>query len=108
MAERLLPEAFVDLEGWVAWALPKETERSRKRQASTMAEIEAFYNALLPRMEAVLSYLNGFSLDGLPEPEERLFYLVLALAEVAPAVELFQEPREEETFDVTKFLPEHE
>ena len=108
MAKRLLPEAFADLEDWGAWALPKETERSRKRQASTMAEIRAFYDALLPRMAAVLSYLNEFPLDGLPEPEERLFYLTLALAEVAPAVELFQQPREDETFDVAQFIPEHE
>jgi len=108
MSERCFPESFKDLEPLAAWALETETARSRKRQASTMAEIQAFYDALLPRMQAVLSYLNRFPPDGLPVQEARLFYLSLALAEVAPAVELFQQPSEPDTYPVEKFIPEHE
>jgi len=105
MGERCFPEPFVDLEPFAAWALATELARSRKRQTSAMVEIQAFYDALLPRMEAVLSYLKRFPLGGLPAQEARLFYLTLALAEVAPAVELFQQPSEPDTFAVDKFIP---
>lgn len=104
----VLPEAFVDLEPFAGWALTKETERSHKRQSSTIEEIRLFYHTLLPRMEAVLTHLNQFPLEAMPEKEQRLFNLTLALAEVAPAVELFGKPSEDEVFNVARFVPEHE
>src|SRR5512145_1175830 len=60
MAEHQLPEPFADLAPYLAWSLPTERERSAKRQASTLAEITAFYQAMLPRMEEVLSYLAQY------------------------------------------------
>jgi len=83
----LLPEQFQELEQWMAWSLATEQERSAKRQASTMEEIRAFYDAMLARMDDVLPYLDQFPLDALPEDAARLFYLTLSLAEVLLAVE---------------------
>ena len=108
MTDSVLPQIFTDLEPFAGWALAKETERSRKRQSSTIEEIRAFYHTVLPRMEAVLTHLNQFPLEAMPEKEQRLFHLTLALAEVAPAVELFGKPSEDEVFDVARFIPEHE
>ncbi|MBM4255417.1 MAG: hypothetical protein FJ147_05910 [Deltaproteobacteria bacterium] len=108
MTQRILPEIFTDLEPYAGWALTKEAERSRKRQQSTIEEIRAFYTTMLPRMEAVLTHLNQFPLDAMPEKEQRLFDMTLALAEVAPAVELFGKPSEDDVFDVARFVPEHE
>lgn len=116
MSSGVLPEPFKDLEPFVdTWALATETERNQKRLASAMTEIQAFYNAMMPRMEAVLTYLSQFPLDRIPEevktlPEEtrRLFYLALAVAEVAPAVELYQQPGVIDGFDARRFVPEHE
>ncbi len=106
MANQMLPAPFADLEGFVgAWALATEAERSRKRKASTMAEIQAFYDAILPRMEAILSYLNQFPLEEMPEEGKRLLYLSLSLAEVASAVELFKQPTVPEGYDVTRLTP---
>ena len=62
MAEPLLPEPFVDLAPYLAWSLPTERERSARRQSSPMDEISAFYQAMLPRMEAILSYLAQYPL----------------------------------------------
>ena len=87
MTERLLPEPFQDLAPYLAWSLATERERSAKRQASTMDEITALYQAMLPRMEDILAYLDQFALENVPEDVQRLFQLTLALAEVAPAVE---------------------
>ena len=107
MANAVLPGSFHDLEPFVAWALATETERTYKRQTSEMAEIQAFYDALFPRMPEVIGYLNDFALDAMPEAATRLMYLTLSLAEIAPAVENFGQPREPDTFDPFRFVPQH-
>ena len=103
-----LPEPFQDLESHLAWSLSKERERSAKRQSSTMAEINAFYEAMLPRMEEMLPYLAQFPLKNNPQDVQRLFYLALALAEVAPAVENFGQPSVVEGYDIARFIPIHD
>ena len=105
MPELLLPETFRDLEQWLAWALATEPERSAKRQASSMAEITAFYDAMLARMEEILSYVEQFPLAQMPADAQRLFYLTLSLAEVAPAVELFGQPSVIDGYDIQRLTP---
>lgn len=106
MPNAQLPEAFRDLEPWLAWSLATEQERSDKRQASTMTEIRAFYDVMLTRTEAILSYLEQFPLEQMPEDAQRLFYLTLSLAEVAPAVELFGQPSVLDSYDIKRFTPQ--
>jgi hypothetical protein len=103
MPESALPEAFRDLEQWLAWSLATEQERSDKRQASTMKEIRAFYDAMLTRTAEILSYVEQFPLEKTPEDAQRLFYLTLSLAEVAPAVELFGQPAVLDGYDIKRF-----
>jgi len=45
-----LPSGFSDLERFADWMLPTSVERNSKRLASSMDEINALYNALLPRL----------------------------------------------------------
>jgi len=104
VCESLLPARFCDLEPWVAWSLATEQERSRKRLASTMQDIKAFYDAMLARMEEVLPYLDQFPVEALPEDATRLFYLTLSLAEVAPAVEQFGQPSVVDGYDAKRFM----
>ena len=48
----LLPKEFADLEPFAAdWCLPTERERFAKRYASTMDDMQAFYDAITPRAE---------------------------------------------------------
>ena len=75
--------------------------------ASTMAEIQAFYDALLPRMDAVIGYLDQFPLNAMPADAQRLLHLTFSLAEVAAAVELFKQPSVAEGYDATRFVPTH-
>ncbi len=103
MPKSLLPEAFCDLEQWLAWSLATEQERSDKRQVSTMTEIKAFYDTMLARMEEILPYLEQFPLEQMPEDAPRLFFLMLSLAEVAPAVELFGQPTVIDSYDIKRF-----
>jgi hypothetical protein len=87
-----LPAAFSELERFTAWALPTSVERNRRRLVSTIDELKALYDAMLPRLEEILTYLDQFSPDEMPQDALRLMYLALGLAEVSIAVELFREP----------------
>ena len=107
MPDALLPKQFQSLEKWIDWSLETEEERSDRRQASTMEDIKAFYDAMLARMEEVLPYLEQFSLDALPDDASRLFYLTLSLAEVAPAVEQFGQPSVVDGYDINRFVASH-
>lgn len=108
ISQKRLPDQFADLEPFAAWSLATERERSRRRLASTMPEIQAFYGAILPRAAAIIEYLNGFSLDEMPLREKALFHMLLSLAEVANAVEIFQQPGVIDGFDPERFTPKHE
>ena len=104
MPEVSLPEAFHDLEQWSAWALETEKERSDKRQASTIEELKAFYDAMFARTDEALSYVDQFPLDNLPPDAQRLFLLTLSLAEVAPAVEQFGQPQVVDGYDIERIV----
>ena len=45
-----LPADFADLEPFADWALATEAERYAKRLASTMDELQAFYDSAFPRL----------------------------------------------------------
>ena len=89
-----LPKGFEDLEPFVAyWAGEDPQIRWDRRATASMAEIQAFYNALVERADAALAHLQAFDLNAMPEPEARLMRLLLSLAHAAMAVELHGQPR---------------
>jgi hypothetical protein len=110
MSEQLLlPAQFQDLEPLLSWALPSEGERSAKRHASSMAELRAFYHALIARMPELFESLNGFLLtDTIPAAVNRLFLMTLSWAEIAPAVENFGQPGVLDGYDFSRFIPVHD
>lgn len=88
-----LPAGFEALAAFADWCeLGSQAERYVKRQTATMAELRAFYDAIVPDLEAIFTLLDAFPPGPLPDPEERLFRLTLGLAEVAQAVEVFDRP----------------
>ena len=56
----MLPAEFADLEPYSEWCLANEPERYAKRLASSMAEMQAFYDAITPRAEEAISYCDKF------------------------------------------------
>lgn len=88
-----LPAEFADLESYADWALPTETERYDKRLASSMAELEAFYDAAFPRIDDAMKYLDNYDLNQLPEDALRLLHLYCALMTVSFPVEVWRQPR---------------
>lgn len=99
-----LPDQFHELKAFSErWALATERERNERRRASTMEDIQNCYDAVLPRMVEIITYLNQYPLDSLPADAGRLFYLALSFMEISPAVELFKEPDESGAFEATRF-----
>ena len=93
MAAALLPPEFSDLEPFAkAWCLASEPERYAKRLASTMEEIQAFYEAVFPRAEDAIVYLERFPLNDLPENAHRLLQLLYSLILVSFPVEIWRQP----------------
>jgi hypothetical protein len=93
MAERRLPAEFSDLEPFVDdWCLDSEPERYAKRLASSMDQLQAFYDAIFPRAEAAMVYLEKFPLHDLPDEALRLLKLLYSLILVSFAVEIWRQP----------------
>jgi hypothetical protein len=90
----LLPAEFADLERFSDWILATEPERYAKRLASTMAEMQEFYDAGLARLEDVMVYLDArFPLHDMPEDAKRLMHLMQSVVMVSFPVEVWKQPR---------------
>ena len=88
-----LPAAFADLEPYADWALPSEADRYAKRLASSMDELQAFYDAAFPRLAESVDHLKGIALDGISEEDQHLLWLFSALVTVSFPVEVWRQPR---------------
>jgi hypothetical protein len=88
-----LPADFADLEPFADWAIPTERARYAKRLASTMDELQAFYDAAFPRLEAATAYLQNVDIDGIAEDDKRLLWLFSSLVTVSFPVEVWRQPR---------------
>lgn len=104
-----LPDAFADLEPVAArWAFPTENQRSEIRWNATAADFAAFYDAVMPRIEAILAHLAQYPVDTMPDDAHRLFHLACAFAEAAPHHELYGgNPQVPFSFDARRFVPAH-
>ena len=88
-----LPAEFADLRPYEAWALPTEPERYARRLTSTMDEMQTFYDAALPRLEAALAYCGDTPLDELSDDARTLVHLMQSLIMVSFPVEVWKQPR---------------
>jgi hypothetical protein len=92
MPDALLPSAFAELEKYAQiWCLATETERWNARMASTMPQMQQFYDAFFPRLEEAIDYCDKFTLDGLPEDALNLLHMIYSLIMVAMSVEIMHQ-----------------
>jgi len=88
MAE--LPREFAALAEWDSWCLATETERNARRVKCSFEDISAFAIALEPHVDAICAFIDARQAEGkLDTPTLNLYYLLLSLAEVAPAIESY-------------------
>jgi len=88
-----LPAEFSDLEPFADWCLESERERYAKRLASEMDELQAFYDAAFPRLEAAMEHLDQYPLDALPDDATHLLWLCYSLVNVSFPVEVWRQAR---------------
>ncbi|MGW0249003.1 hypothetical protein ACWDYH_20455 [Nocardia goodfellowii] len=89
-----LPAEFADLEPYADWALATEKERYAKRLASSMEEMQRFYDAALPRLTAAIEYCDRFlGQDDRPEEVPALLNLMQSLINVSFPIEVWKQPR---------------
>jgi hypothetical protein len=88
-----LPAEFADLEPFAGWALPSEADRYAKRLASSMEELQSFYDAAFPRLEDSTDYLKGVALEGISDEDRNLLWLFSALVTVSFPVEVWRQAR---------------
>jgi len=101
MADPMLPAQFADLEPFASkWCLGSERERFSERMASTMAEIQAFYDAITARAEEAIAYCDQFPLDELPEDALNLMHLLYSMIMVSYPVECWGQPQVPDTGSV--------
>lgn len=99
-----LPGAFAHLNRFVdSWALATETKRTTHRHTAGMDAIVEFRDALLPCVDELVAWLNQYRLDALPEDAKTAMYLLLSLAEIAPAVEFYNQPDVIDGYDPFRF-----
>src|SRR5579872_6740644 len=89
-----LPPDFADLEPFAAtWCLPSERQRFAQRLDSDMDAMQAFYDAVTPRAEAAMAYLDTLALDDMPEEAVNLLHLLYSMVMVSFPVECWGQGR---------------
>jgi hypothetical protein len=89
-----LPDEFTDLEAFAdKWCLATEPERYAARLSSSMAELQAFYDAMQPRTAAAIDYCDRYALDDMPEAVVNLMRLIYSFVNVTFPVEVWLQPR---------------
>lgn len=104
----MLPAPFAELERWNAWCLATETERNARRVSLPFEDIKAFADAVLPHVEAICEWIDSHEAeDGYDALTLNLFYMLLSLAEVAPAIESYDpEVVVVDGYETKRFMPE--
>jgi hypothetical protein len=90
----MLPQAFSELQPFVAdWALPTRAQRYEARLSKPFDELVTFYDAVSPRAEEAIAYLNGLDVDDLPDDATTLLHLLYSMILVSYAVNVFKQNR---------------
>ncbi len=90
----MLPTEFSDLEPFApTWCLGSEGERYATRLASSMEDMQAFYDAIVPRAKEAMAYLDGFPLEDLTDEQINLLHLLYSMTMVSFPIEVWRQPR---------------
>jgi hypothetical protein len=88
-----LPAQFADLDTYADWILPSEKDRYAKRIASSMDELQAFYDATFPRLEDGAEYLKDVDIVDISDEDRNLLWLFSSLVTVSFPVEVWRQAR---------------
>lgn len=98
MAVELLPEEFSELEPFASkWCLATERERYAERLGTAMPDMQAFYDAIMPRAEEAIAYCDKFPLDDMPDDARNLLHLLYSMVMISFPVECWGQARVPDT-----------
>ena len=66
---------------------------TRRGSRSPTTNSSAFYDAIAPRAEEAIAYLNGLDINALPDDATRLLHLLYSMILVSYAVNVFKQNR---------------
>ena len=90
----MLPEEFADLEPFCEqWCLSTEPERWAQRHTSSIQEMRRLYEAVAPRYEDLVAFVDRYALDELPDDARALLRLAQSFVMVSFPVEVWNGPR---------------
>ncbi|MDR3509518.1 MAG: hypothetical protein P4L64_16635 [Caulobacteraceae bacterium] len=108
MTDITLPAGFEALTPFLDWNLPTANGRQTKRRTSSREALKAFYDAALPLLPAILAKADEYPLGALPAEIQPLYNIALAVAEVAPHIELYRgDPGVPYAFEEARFVAVH-
>ncbi len=88
-----LPTEFAELETYSDWVLDTEELRYGKRLSSSMDEIKAFYDAVTPRLQDAMTYIDQFDLKALPVEAKNLELLCFSYINITFPIEVWGQQR---------------
>ena len=92
MADLELPAKFKDLAHWGAeWSLDSEKARHFKRVYSDFATVKGFFDAVNPRMDEIIGYLNTLNTidpKQLETADRNLYYLAATCIEMSHPIDM--------------------
>ena len=89
MSDAIFPAGFESLARHAPeWVLPDQLKRQRKRAASDLATVKAFYDALYPEMERIMAYLKTVPMDTLSSADKNLYRLAATWFEMSHPIDL--------------------
>ncbi|MES2492237.1 MAG: hypothetical protein V4579_03030 [Pseudomonadota bacterium] len=88
-----LPPAFAELQGFVDhWARATTNKRVAARSVLSQSDIRTFYDAMVPRLNEAIDYIDSVGLHSLTPEAETLTRLVLGLGQASIAIEIHGAP----------------
>jgi len=85
-----LPPPFADLEqSFGRWVIDNEPERARMREAASADELRAFYEAVLPRVDEMMRYIEDYAIDQWPQEIRSLWDFVASFIGAAVTIETY-------------------
>lgn len=88
--EMTVPAGFEALAAFAKWNLATADQRTEARREANGEELRAFYDGVLPHMEAILDECDKYPLGELPESHQGIFNIALSIAEIAPHIEFYR------------------
>jgi hypothetical protein len=87
--DSMFPKGFEAFDSFAPeWVLNGPLERQRKRAASDIPTLKAFFDAIYPEIDRIIGYLNTKPIDNLAPADKNLYRLAATWMEMSHPIDL--------------------